>query len=400
MLQPATLRAAQDQIASDFALQCEHGIATARLPSDQASCGRVLKAGANPQFGLYGTAAAVRVLADRPDERSRSLVRRLVRFLEVYLLGAGPSDVHPDKLTSDRDNVIKLGEVLFALEKVRVGVVDVGPLINHIGDRLRDGIRDGLGWGYFLSDQQSQPLPTAIALRALAVHKYDVDKPRAFVTKSLDRQSNSDSDIFVQVLCTYVLATIDPVTSTSLRANRATIRAPHDRQWRSLRALLSTDLEANVEYPGGSRYSYIRVPWQLYLIGCARRVRPIRHFASVAAQRRLGVAVVGVSSDHGFVYPHSGNEVSARTASILYDVLGDTVTGPWLVWRAIVATDRARSALIRYGRIPLALLAGGFGAYSMFVWITGSTAAVGEVGTNLIASVLVAIVVAATKPRG
>jgi hypothetical protein len=400
VLSPTQVHSACDRIAADFIAQCRHGEQTKRLPGCQAACGRVLRSPSSAQFGLYGTAAALRVLSDRPDDDARTLVPRLVCFLESYLLSPVPPGPSDAKRGADGTNVIKLSEVLYSLQRVGLGIVDVSVLAGHIGSLLINSIREGRGWGYFLEESQPHPLPTAIACRALAAHGYDVSGPRHYLAQRLTTDSRVDGDVFVQVACGYVLASsAADRRRVSSDPPAKTLRGAHDGDWHSLKSLFSTDLEANVEYARGSQHYYVRVPWQLYLIGSARRLRSVRHFASARVQRRLEAAVTGVLSHRGFVYPHSGNEVSARTASILYDLLREASQGPWRLWQALVAVDRARSWLAHVLRVPVAVLAAGFAAYSGVVWLDGSRAAVGDVGPNIAASVIVALCLAGRRPR-
>lgn len=103
----------------------------------------------------------------------------------------------------------------------------------------------------------------------------------------------------------------------------AVLQKEFDDLWRHLAPLLTHDIEANVEYgaPARTHSYYIRIPWQLYLLAIAARLRPLRRFSSARAQKRL-TSIVDAIRHGSFVYPQSGRQMSTRTAAILYDTLG------------------------------------------------------------------------------
>lgn len=95
-----------------------------------------------------------------------------------------------------------------------------------------------------------------------------------------------------------------------------------DRLWARLAPLLDQDLEANIEYEVGNSVSYVRVPWQLYLLACASRLSPYVRFANGVVQRRLNSILSSIANGRGLIYPHSGQDPSTRTNGIVHEVLG------------------------------------------------------------------------------
>jgi hypothetical protein len=398
-LTTASIEEAEAQIAADFVAQCQRGAQTQQLPETQAACGRVLRDSGNSQRGLYGTAAALRVLAADGRREARDLVPRLCEFLDAYIRSG--SLVSEGKAAVDRANVLKLSEVLFALYFVPVAIWDTGGLARYIASTLMDARVADTGWGYFIGDQAPEALPTAMAYRALMRHGYDIPGARSYLENAVGAQTAAEHDIFVQVACTYVLSVSAPDRpKKDAKAIRNSLRGPHDRQWRVLAPLLRSDLEANVEYSYNGEYYYVRVPWQLYLVGCAHQLRATRNFASVGVQRRLETAVTDVTKGSGFSYPHSGDQVSARTYAILYDVLDCIATRRWWFWSLLVGIDQVRTWLgsHRVLRVVQALAAA-VAVYSIVLWLTGSDAPLGGVGSNLFASVVVFLLAAGGQTR-
>lgn len=343
MISPSDLQGARERISDLFAQQCIYGIQNEALPPDTAACGQFIGPDArdNPQAGLHGTAAALRVLSDSEDTDIRALIPRLIRYIGLSLnldpavgikpsetdgLGAPPTFV----VDPDAENVIKLSEVLYALHFVRPAVAATDHLKAEIARRLGEGMRENRGWGYFLDSPAAEidVLPTAYAVRALSIHGYETGEAKQYLLQQLEARVKSEgklgSDIMVSVLSLFVL-------TFSGRGNGGTMRDQLRNSfrdlWRRLRPLMDQDLEQNVEYRtphvehrGKGKNAYVRIPWQLYLLALASRLAEIRAFATRPCQDRLSSIITDVRGE-GFYYPYSGNRVSSRTNAILYDAL-------------------------------------------------------------------------------
>lgn len=356
MIRTAEIKKARVRIADLFLNQCMYGEQSTTLPTGAKACGQFLQFRNSPHRGIYGTAAAIRVLAKDERQEARDLLPELIKYieerrpLEEALLPA--RDKRRSRLNEqilrDEENVIKLSELLYALALIPNARTE--HLANAIAQRLKQGKIDKRGWGYFLDQRLGDPqlLPTAHAVRALATHGHDVKDEVHYLLDALNTpaasQSSLRTDISVRVFCLYVL-TFSP---GNLAEREEDLPRAFRPMWRSLEALLNDDIEQNVEYARKEVHYYVRVPWQLYLLALACKLSPLRAFASHAAQSRLDAIVSAVNTQEGFLYPHSGEWVSSRTNAILYDVfqiIEDQLPRSSALLLPALAVDRARKAL-------------------------------------------------------
>jgi hypothetical protein len=326
MISIGDIESAQRAIAKRFIVECGSGPQVLSLPADMKACGQFLGSG-SPQRGLHGTAAAIRVLASDGRSPARQLVPQLIAYvgdrdnIESKLSGG---TVLTKQLQRDSQNVIKLSELLFALSFVERAVAPTDTLKADLATRLQNGMIDRRGWGYFLSSgPEPELLPTAYAVRALASHDYDVSAPVEFIVNSLrvpphQTTAFARTDVSVRVLGLYTLGFLK---NQEELVNQSLLKELFLPIWRSLERVFYDDLEQNIEYSVSAEHFYLRIPYQLYLMGLAAKLAPFRSFASHAMQRRLKSVLNAVESPEGFVYPHSGHFVSSRTNAILYDVL-------------------------------------------------------------------------------
>jgi hypothetical protein len=377
-----------------FIEQCAHGAQSKELTHyDAVACGQYLKYTSSRQRGLHGSAAAISVLARGTTEETRRLSTKLLEYLnkrdeiEQHVVGSRPDRmVH---LKADRVNVIKLSEVLYGLRYVSSAIGDRDPLVRRIAGDLRGGSYEDKGWSYFLGDKQEvQILPTAFAIRALAAHGYPIDAQVSSLIHVLDRPTSAQADIFVRTAGIFALTFIEPrpreLTSDKLRRLLTA-------SWRSLETLLEQDLEANIEYSFDDRNYYVRVPWQLYLIASSAHLRPYRIFSSSRLRRRFQ-SVLHAAKGTGFVYPHSGERISARTNAILFDALdlihADVTKNTWLQGAGIVS-DRVRLALgskaVSAFGVLFALAVAG---YSIARWVA-ERRSIADLAPELLAAVLI-----------
>ena len=311
----------RQRISAEF-LKAVQGPATREVSGEDAQAaalGQHLHA-ASPQRGLHGTAAAIEVLAQTSGTEAQDLTRRLVHYVDeiraIEQAFAAPPISQRDVEASQR-NVIKMSEVLYGLAAVPTSMAPREQLARSIADTLvKHRAADG-GWPYFMADEAkpSDVLPTAYATRALASHGYDVSLSVNFLLDSLVKASSDQTDIFVEVLIIYVLCYLPEMYRRDKELKKS-----FEETWLRLSALLNQDVEANIEYLT-SRINYVRIPWQLYLLGAAVHLSPYRRFASASAQRRLRFILEGVHVKGGLLYPHSGRDLSSRTNAILFDVL-------------------------------------------------------------------------------
>lgn len=379
---------ARDRITDLFGQQCTHGAQTETMPDEFAACGQFIgtAAAVNSQRGLHGIAAALRVLGAASSAQSRELVRRLVTYCEASFGLNG--EIAAESFEEDsKQNVIKLGELLDALSYIPPAAqVDAGALIRHVSAILqRHQIRNS-GWGYFIGDDVPQLLPTAYAVRGLAQVGVDVAAGRRFVLDGLRSRSaptlSTSADATTTIACAYCLAFYRSAPRDQ------EIKAAFASAWRVIESTFGEDLEQNLEYAGGGRNHYVRVPMQLYSLALACDYFPFR-FATFRTQRRLN-AVLDAIQQGAFAYPYSGRLLSSRTHAIAFDVLGtisDRLRYAHLLTLGY-ALDRVRTFLgSRWVRVPAAVCAAGFISYSVIVW--SRTGRLEDLGPDLLASLFV-----------
>ena len=392
MISAEALTNARSRILAEF-LRAVKGPPTKvvqSVDSEAAALGQHLR-GSRPQRGLHGTAAAIQVLSSGHTEETQLLTRRLVHYIderfeiEQSITAAGKS---VDSLQISDNNVIKLSEVLYALAGVPTSVAPREQIAKRIAEVLRSARRTDGGWPYYVEEgsDESELLPTAYAVRALVAHGYNVGESTEYLRERLKNPGESQTDISVQVTALYVLCFLpdSEVPSSELRAAFSSL-------WLRLAPLLSQDLEANIEYWGG-RMSYIRVPWQLYMLAIAAKLSPYRRFASSIAQRRLKAILAGVDANGGLIYPHSGRDLSSRTNAILFEVLGIVreqlnirrlPLGPFEIYEEIKKGISSRTARYIIRAAALGLI-----VFAVVSWLGERDHHIGEFAPEIIGSVL------------
>lgn len=385
---------AQQTITDLFLQQCMHGEQTNRLPRKYAACGQFIAGRAmdNGQLGLHGTAAALRVLAPCPSTECATAVSRMVAFCEAEFGIASSNNISANRsnlLTDeDKENVIKLGELLYALSFVTPAQATREPLIHQIAEKLKSSMRKDQGWGYFLSDNVPELLPTAYALRGLEKNGYHMPGAQRFLLDSLTTSNNSSTsshaDITTAVACTFCLTFCTDLT----KDQKSKLKSAFVFQWRSLEPMFGEDIEQNLEYwRGGVKNEYVRIPFQLYLLALAAQFS-IWHFAQSNAQRTLNKSIEDLI-DGTFKYSYSGESLSSRTNSIAFDVilLIREHTRHHALMLFFNALDRVRViAGSRSVRVGAALVAAGL--ISWAVWDWSKTGKPGDLAPELLSGFL------------
>jgi hypothetical protein len=382
---------ALQKITQQFLQQCTHGAQTRRLPGKFAACGQFFagKAEEIEQFGLHGISAAIRVLSPCHSPECGAVVGRLVAYCEaIFGVNQGLQvDPRIDLKFDDKQNVIKLGELLYGLSFVTAAQAERGALIRYIAEQLRSSMRNAKGWGYFLTDTVPELLPTAYAVRGLAQNGFDTTGPQRFLLDGLNMRKQfthpSHADLTTAVACTYCLTFRGNVSDEE----KPILRNAFVAEWRALEPLLGEDIEQNLEYWHGAHTEYVRIPFQLYLLALAAEYSFWR-FASYYAQRSLQ-AVVDALRTGSFKYSYSGESLSSRTNSIAFDVI--LVIRERIrhrIWLNLANSwDRVR---FFFGsgtfRVSAALVAFGFVGWAIWEW--SKTGKVADLAPELLAGIL------------
>jgi hypothetical protein len=391
--------AATDAIVRLFIEQCTTGRQSSGLPAEAAACGQFIgrEALAMEQRGLHGTAAALRVLASCEKPEAKDVVRKLTNYISQReeLMRQGKENVSELNFAADQNNIIKIAELLYALTPVRVAQSPKEELALSLIEKLRQANIDSRGWPHFIGDRSTVSLlPTAFAVLALCQHCYESEFSAAInelwtkISHNPAEHTATRMDSSVRIFCLYALAFRKEQLSPKEASDYRTVFLG---LWRQHEQLLDTDVEQNLEYSRGGYNYYVRIPWQLYLLAIASKLRPTL-LASQSARRRIRAILAAVLST-GFSYPHSGNFLASRTNGILYDVLQKIrpAAKEGLLLKLYGAVDKLRLFLGRrcIARIAAILYAAGI-AYICIVWLWQKRSLV-DTGSDLLGSLIMII---------
>lgn len=392
MIDHNQIAAGHAKISAEF-IKAVQGPATKAVgakDAQAAALGQHLEA-LTDQRGLHGTAAAIQVLAQTQGGEAQAFTRRLVHYVDeqsVIEQAFGQPEVSRQAILNAQHNVIKMSEVLYALAVVPTSLAPREDLARKIADVLEKHRGADGGWPYFMTAdaKTSHLVPTAYATQALAIHGFDVSLSVDFLLSHLQKVGTDKTDIFVQVLAIYVLCYLPE----KYRHDKE-LRKPFKEAWLRLSSLLNQDLEANIEYLA-DKINYVRIPWQLYLLGAAAHLSFYKRFASAKAQRRLRSILDNVQTAGGLIYPHSGRDLSTRTNAILFDVLNNIDNElkirrlplrPFIWLEAIKSVVASRP--FQYA-VRVAVL--GLIVYVVVKWSTSTTKNIDELAPELLSSVL------------
>lgn len=392
MIERGQIVTGREKISGEF-IRAVQGLATAEVSSKDpqaAALGQHLQA-VTAQRGLHGTAAAIEVLAQTPGLQAQDLTRRLVHYVNDLRLieeALSTPEITSRDVQESQSNVIKMSEVLYSLAAVTTSLAPREQLATTIAENLIKHRRPDGGWPYFMTadSSPSDVVPTAYATRALTSHGYDVDASVNFLIDNLTKVSSDQTDIFVQVLAIYVLCFLPD----AYRRDKE-LKKPFENAWSRLSPLLNQDVEANIEYLT-SKINYVRIPWQLYLLGAAVHISPYRRFASSRAQRRARSILESVREKGGLLYPHSGRDLSSRTNAILFDVLNkidNELAIRRLPLKPFIWIEALKSAMAsNLFRYAIRVIVFGLIVYVVIRWSMSDSRNVGDLAPELLSSAL------------
>lgn len=385
---------ARHEIENLFLRQCRYGQQAQDLRPAATACGQFVGVGAETlrQRGLYGTAAAIAVLARSSSTDAAGCLAGLIDYVRNR---SGYESDRPGQLAKDEQNIIKTSELLYALTLVKPAVAGREELIALLAQRLLACKNIGGGWPYFAdqADADWEMLPTSYALRALHAWGYDVREPMTELLRRLrgagsTTAGGTGADIAVEVLALYSIWSVNNGDASIGRVLRSEVK----RRWKVLERLMEVDIEQNVEYWRGNETGYVRVPWQLYLMSLLAQLLPYRAFAGQRLQGALARLLRAITTA-GFRYPHSGKLLSARTNAIAYEVLGDIERSlkPYPLYLGPFWFDALRNLLASR---MVAVIAGGTGLFligwSTVRWFAGGGEIV-ELAPDLIAGAILSL---------
>ncbi|GLY53063.1 hypothetical protein [Lentzea sp. NBRC 102530] len=301
------------------------GVQAKQLPGQLIAAGQYLDRHGFDQRGLFGTAAAILVLAQAgQDEKSIETIQALVDYLHDRAeleprLAASPEEAVEisRRIEVEQLDTFKTADLVFALSFVPAVVSRRDELLRSLTRRIDQARLPQGGWATRLDGSgEFNALATAHVLRAIRaaavpVRSGDTD---ALVESVLGGEAR-DLDKYVR--CFALLA----LTYCDIKEHRSAIEHEFRRLTRELRADLGVLAEANYEYTAGRRQYYVRIPWQLYLVELTVRLHPTGRFFHSYVQDHLLQVVDAVTSPEGFRYPASGSAQSTRTYGTVCNLL-------------------------------------------------------------------------------
>ena len=301
----------QNEIRTSVEKQVKDGEQSKNLEGALA-CGQFMNVLHLKQRGIHGTAAAIRVLASFNGNYNNE-IGKLIHYVR------NRKDFDNDKISLEKDetNVIKIGELLYSLSFVKQGSLDTSSLVKELGDKLISNIKNEKSWGYFIeSDNKSEILPTAYAYLGLRSNNFDnLNKIEVFLKSSIE-ESFKNKKIDNPSLYASIIVAIYVLSNYEIDINQKQLI---EKLWKSPFCTMSFNLEQNIEYPYKYEHSYIRIPWQLFFLALSAKYSP-RYYSKKLCRQRISDMKLMVKGQ-GFKYIQSGDELSTRTNSILFDVL-------------------------------------------------------------------------------
>jgi len=386
---------AMNLIREKFRVLLVAGAQVRDLPSDMRAAGQHLDRYEFPQRGIFGTAAAIRVMGDSlGSDDNESLLNALIKYadersdVEIPLVGGAEAEGIRFRLLVEVDDTFKMADLAYSLAKVTRLASGRDLLLRKLVDRIEKGRRGNGGWAVDLSGRGgSDLLATAHAVRALhtagrAIAGRDV----VVLEQGLTGRDASD------YVASFVLLVLLMVRRDGLTGRE---RGWVTELWERLAPETTKSSEANYDYQIGSRTYYVRVPWQVYLLSCALIAQPATRFLAWRRQRLVLAAFEALASTKGFVYPLSGATPSTRTYAVLYDFFDETrLAFARIPLLGVLSRSMNIVTRIVYGRT--AGIAAGvasliFTVVAVRVWLTSGQGSIGDVATNIVAAAVLAL---------
>jgi hypothetical protein len=388
------LREAMLLIEEQFRDLLENGVQAQGLPAEVFAAGQHLNPYSMNQRGLYGTAAALLVLArSRPTSQRNSFIKGLIKYINdrrAIEIALADTDEDVNMLVArfliEWRQSFKCSELLYALAIAPAVITGREALMGLLLDRLEAGRRASGGWSADLDpNRDHDPLATASVVRAFhaagaPVAQADLDLVRA------DARNKDSVNPYARSFCLLVLLEL-------AEPDHVLVKLWNDLL-DDLRPQLRDAAEANYEYTLGNRQYYVRIPWQLYLIEGAAICRPLSIVFTSDIRSTLLDAIQAVNTSDGYIYRAFGHTKSTRTYGILMDTLWHVdhqldssryVSGLAALanWGTRVVYARSVSWILLIAAIALAAL-------GVRAWLANSSGPFAAIGAEITAALLLA----------
>jgi len=290
--------------------------------NNMAACGQFILKHNMPQRGLHGTSAALRVLAAANSSDSRGYVPKMIMYLNQR------EEIEKDKLPQEEiekesNNVIKISEILYSLRYVGVGQAQKEDLATKCYSLLSQNLQHNESWPYFINSHDKTPnlLPTIFAAQAIFANGYqNYRKVHNYILNNISKDAEKLDNPSTFAICVFGLYVLTFLYGSRTSDDEKKYKVVFKKLWNSKLNILDSDIEQNIEYWYNSSNSYVRIPWQLYLIPLASKYSDAA-FADGNLQKRIISIKNQVENRNGFKYEYSGVNISTRTNAIVYEIL-------------------------------------------------------------------------------
>ena len=400
------VQAARGAIRAHFVQLLTAGSQARELPPEMTAAGQYLTEYQRTQRGIYGTAAAIRVLADgQLSTPERELLPKLIKYLHArpQIERALAKDASEHRaveaaLEFDQTSTVKAADLLYALSYVSPAIPMRDQLIQTLIGSLSLGRIPTGGWSYLLSASgQPTVIATAHVVRALHANRVPLNDSDLGVIQNFI--SNWDSRAQDAPTACFALLALSRTGAYSDRDLRKSLK----KLWVACEPMMHSDAEANYEYVSGRTHYFVREPWQLQLAELACRVSPFRIFLYPLLQQRLMAAAAAACQPMGLRYALSGPYVPTRTNGAFLDVLAG-IQERISARRHIQATYRAINAL--YAIVTSAFLRAGLAvgalaivALSSVSWYNSSATRWTDLAPNFIAAAVLFFLAAGLRKK-
>lgn len=373
---------------------------SARLPANYLASGQYLDHPDFEQRGLYGTAAAIRVLAGRAT--SDPLVAEQVRKLLVYVVNRSQveratvsSTVYRDliarRIRLQRSDVFRMADIGFAIAHVSPAVPLRDEALKLVQRTLSEARNQPSGFAVGAEGGETNPLATAHALRCLAANNLPTEIED---WRYLREYLQSGDDLYIRCFTLYVLSLYD------IHEERKMLQASYRALFDSLSREFNAQTEANHEYTRYGAQDYVRIPWQLYLVQACAKLYPLSRFNSFVVQRKIVSVATQISSATGYRYNASGSYLSTRTYACVWQAFTElidfnlTSPMPRLVVGLTAGGTRVLSSRVLNAVLYALMLV--VAALSLLFWFRSPTHSFGDLAPNLLTELVLVILVRAS----
>lgn len=371
-----------------------------RIPANFLASGQYLDHPDFEQRGLYGTAAAIRVLAGRATsdphvaEQVGKLLSYVINRSQAERAAVSPAvyrDLIARRIRLQRSDVFRMADVGFAVAHVSPAVPQRTEALTLVQRTLSEARNQPRGFAVGAEGGETNPLATAHALRCLAANNLPTEEED---WRYLREYLQSGDDVYIRCFVLYVLSIYDT------HAERKILQSSYKALFDLLSREFNAQTEANHEYTRYGAQDYVRIPWQIYLVQACAKLYPLTRFNNFAIQRKITSVATQISSATGYRYNASGKYLSTRTYACAWQAFTElvdfnlTAPMPRLVARSVTGGTRLLSSRVSNAVLYTLMIA--VAVISLVFWLRSKTHSIGDLAPNLLTELLLVLLVGAS----